>query len=99
MINQIDGNASVGSQSECEEQAHTCDDDKEEQTDEDESGDDSDESEYDTDDEVDSEPIRPVLVKSQEQPGELEVEVNEHVQPPSSLPLCNLYLFKCEKCL
>ena len=71
MINQIDGNASVGSQSECEEQAHTCDDDKEEQTDEDESGDDSDESEYDTDDEVDSEPIRPVLVQSQEQPGEL----------------------------
>ena len=31
MINQIDGNASVGSQSECDEQAHTCDDDKEEQ--------------------------------------------------------------------
>ena len=78
MIDQIDGNASVGSQSE-------SDDDKDEQTDEDESGD---ESEYDTDDEVDSEPIRPVLIQSEEQSGELEVEVNERVQPPASLPLC-----------
>ena len=81
MIDQIDGNASVGSQSE-------SDDDKDEQTDEDESGDESDESEYDTDDEVDSEPIRPVLIQSEEQSGELEVEVNERVQPPTSLPLC-----------
>ena len=45
---------------------------------------------YESDDEVDSEPVRAVLVPSQSSPGQpfsLEVASSEVVQAPSSLPL------------
>ena len=87
IINQIDGNASVRSDSDIDEQTRACKD-EDEQPHEDEYDDDSDESEYDTDDEVDSEPIRPVLIQSEDKPGELDVVFDERVQPPTSLPLC-----------
>ena len=66
------------------------DDDNESKTDDDSESenDDDSESEYDTEDEVDSEPIRAVLVPSADNPGDFEVDTSETIEAPSSLPLC-----------
>ena len=98
-IVQLDGNTSISneSRSETNEDESTSKDEEiienevtedEDDDDESESEENSEESDYDTEDEVDSEPIRPVLIENREVPGQLEVDISGNVEVPTSLPLC-----------
>ena len=96
----MDGNESLNTESESatnDDENTSKDDDTSENEDtedesdeegESESEDNSEESDYDTEDEVDSEPIRPILIQNREASGQLEVDILENVEVPTSLPLC-----------
>ena len=84
----MDGNASLSSGSESATNDETAEDESEDEGECDSEENDSEESDYDTEDEVDSEPIRPVLIQSTEAPDQLEVDTSEKLCAPTSLPLC-----------